>query len=243
MNASSTIPSNAPSNAPGMPPSHISIFIAVIARDLRLALRARAEAVQPFLFFILVVSLFPLGVGPEPALLQHMAPGVIWVAALLATYTALDGLLRSDLQDGTLEQFLLSPAPLPWLLLAKVVAHWASTGLPLVLAAPLLALLLNLPATALATLLWALLLGTPVLSLIGAIGVALTAGLPRSGLLLALIVMPLYVPVLVFGAGAVAAAASGFAATGQLYILAALLVLAMTLAPLAIAAGLRIALS
>lgn len=219
------------------------IIAAVIARDLQLAMRSRAEMVQPFLFFILVVSLFPLGVGPEPELLRRMAPGVIWVAALLATYTALDGLLRSDLQDGTLEQFLLSPVPLPWLLLGKIIAHWLITGLPLVVAAPLLALLLDLPGMAMSTLLLALLLGTPTLSLVGAIGVALTAGLPRGGLLLALIVMPLYVPVLIFGAGAVAAAATGLAAIGQLYILAAMLILALTLAPLAMAAGLRIALS
>lgn len=219
------------------------IIAAVIARDLQLAMRSRAEMVQPFLFFILVVSLFPLGVGPEPELLRRMAPGVIWVAALLATYTALDGLLRSDLQDGTLEQFLLSPVPLPWLLLGKIFAHWLITGLPLVVAAPLLALLLDLPGMAMSTLLLALLLGTPTLSLVGAIGVALTAGLPRGGLLLALIVMPLYVPVLIFGAGAVAAAATGLTAIGQLYILAAMLILALTLAPLAMAAGLRIALS
>ena len=219
------------------------IIAAVIARDLQLAIRSRAEMVQPFLFFILVVSLFPLGVGPEPELLRRMAPGVIWVAALLATYTALDGLLRSDLQDGTLEQFLLSPVPLPWLLLGKIIAHWLITGLPLVVAAPLLALLLDLPGMAMSTLLLALLLGTPTLSLVGAIGVALTAGLPRGGLLLALIVMPLYVPVLIFGAGAVAAAATGLTAIGQLYILAAMLILALTLAPLAMAAGLRIALS
>ncbi len=219
------------------------IIAAVIARDLQLAMRSRAEMVQPFLFFILVVSLFPLGVGPEPELLRRMAPGVIWVAALLATYTALDGLLRSDLQDGTLEQFLLSPVPLPWLLLGKIIAHWLITGLPLVVAAPLLALLLDLPGMAMSTLLLALLLGTPTLSLVGAIGVALTAGLPRGGLLLALIVMPLYVPVLIFGAGAVAAAATGLTAIGQLYILAAMLILALTLAPLAMAAGLRIALS
>ncbi len=218
------------------------VIAAVIARDLRLAVRARSEMVQPFLFFTLIVSLFPLGVGPQPDLLARMAPGVIWVAALLATYTALDGLLRDDLQDGTLEQFLLSPTPLPWLLLGKVIAHWLITGLPLVAAAPLLALLLHIPLTALGTTLAALALGTPTLSLIGAIGVALTAGLPRGGLLLALIVMPLYVPILVFGAGAVDAATSGLPAFGQLYLLAAMLVLAVTLAPFATAAGLRIAL-
>ncbi len=221
----------------------LGVVGAVILRDLRLAVRSRSEIAQPFLFFVLVVSLFPFGVGPEPGQLRALAPGVIWVAALLATYIALEGLLRGDMQDGTLEHFLLSPVPLPFLLIGKILAHWFVTGLPLVVASPLLAVLLNLPAEAIGTLMLALMLGTPTLSLIGAIGVALTAGLPRGGMLLALIVMPLYVPVLVFGSGAVEGAASGLSAAGQLYVLAALLALSVTLAPVGAALGLRIALS
>jgi heme exporter protein B len=192
------------------------------------------------LFFILVVSLFPLGIGPSPQLLATIAPGVIWVAALLATLLSMERLFRSDFEDGALEHLLLSPHSLPLLVLAKVSAHWLVTGLPLLLVSPLLGVLLQLPASAIRALPLTLLLGTPALSLIGAIGVALTVSLRRGGVLLTLLVLPLYVPVLIFGTAAVAAAGAGLPTTGQLALLGALLALALTLAPLATAAGLRI---
>lgn len=218
----------------------IPAFFMMVRRDLILALRQRSELANPLLFFVLVVSLFPLGVSPDSALLRTLAPGVIWVAALLATLLALDNLFRSDFDDGSLEQLLVSPQPTTVLVLAKVLAHWLLTGLPLLLAAPLLGLLLSMPAAALGTLLATLALGTPTLSLVGAIGVALTVGLRRGGALLSLLVLPLYIPVLIFGANAVDAAAAGLPATGQLYVLGAILALAAALAPLAAAAALRI---
>ncbi|HXH02392.1 MAG TPA: heme exporter protein CcmB [Candidatus Competibacteraceae bacterium] len=215
-------------------------FLGLLARDLRLGVRKRAELINPPLFFVLVVTLFPLGVGPGPQLLATIAPGVIWVAALLATLLSTERLFRSDFDDGSLEQLLLSPQPLPLLVLAKVLAHWLLTGLPLILVSPLLALLLNLPGEALPALLASLTLGTPTLSLIGAIGVALTVGLRRGGVLLTLLVLPLYVPVLIFAASGVVAAASGLDYSGQTALLGAMLALALTLAPFATAAGLRI---
>lgn len=215
-------------------------FLALLGRDLRLAVRRPGEVANPLLFFVVATSLFPLGISPQLEVLAGLAPGVVWVAALLATLLALDGLFRSDLEDGTLEQILLSPVPAPVLVLAKVVAHWCVTGLPLLLCAPLLAMFLALPGAALGTLLATLALGTPVLSLVGAIGVALTVGLRRGGALLALLVLPLYVPVLIFGAHAVDAAAAGQVVTGQLLLLGAMLTLALTLCPLAAAAALRI---
>jgi heme exporter protein B len=218
-------------------------WLGVLRRDLQLAFRRRSELLNPVLFFVLVVSLFPLGIGPGPQTLALIAPGVIWVAALLATLLAMERLFRADFEDGSLEQLLLSPHPPALLALAKVLAHWLTTGLPLLLASPLLAVLLHLPAEAGGALLLSLLLGTPALSLIGAIGVALTVSLRRGGVLLTLLVLPLYVPVLIFGTAAVAAAATGLPYTGQLALLGAILVLALTLAPLAIAAGLRINLS
>lgn len=216
------------------------VFVVLLRRDLLLGFRHRSELANPLLFFVLVVSLFPLGVGPELDLLRKLAPGVIWVAALLATLLSLDAIFRSDFEDGALEQLLVSARPLPVLVLAKVLAHWLVTGLPLLLIAPLLGVLLALPGGALGALLLTLALGTPVLSLVGAIGVALTVGLRKGGALLSLLVLPLYIPVLIFGANAVATAASGLPITGQLYVLAALLVLALTLAPFAAAAALRI---
>lgn len=215
----------------------------LLQRDLLLAYRHRSELANPLLFFIIVVTLFPLGVSPESAVLRDIAPGVIWVAALLAAMLSLETMFRSDFEDGALEQIALTPYPLPLLVLAKVFAHWLITGLPLLLLAPFLGVLLFLPDEAMPALFMTLALGTPVLSLIGAIGVALTVGLRRSGVLLSLLVLPLYVPVLIFAANAVNVAASGFPVSGQLYFLSALLVLSLTLAPLATAAALRISLN
>ncbi|HKJ87011.1 MAG TPA: heme exporter protein CcmB [Gammaproteobacteria bacterium] len=215
-------------------------FTAILVRDLTLALRHRSELGNPLMFFIVVVTLFPLALGPEKDILMRVAPGIIWVAALLAATLSMDSMFRSDFEDGSLEQMLLSPHPPALLVFAKVLAHWLVTGLPLILVSPLLAMLLYLPTEALPTLLATLALGTPVLSMVGAIGVALTVGLPRGGLLLTLLVLPLYVPVLIFSAGAVDNAAASLPVAGQLYFLAALLVLALTLAPLATAAALRI---
>lgn len=212
----------------------------LLRRDLKLAFRNRAELANPLLFFAVVISLFPLGLGPDPRTLAGIAPGTLWVTALLAVLLSLDALFRGDYEDGTLEQWLVSPRPLPLLVLVRVAGHWLVTGLPLVLLAPLLGIALHLPGEAVATLMLSLLLGTPVLSLVGAIAVALIVGLRRGGMLLSLLVLPLYVPVLIFGAGAVDATAAGLPATGQLMFLGALLVLSLTLAPLAAAAALRI---
>ena len=218
-------------------------FLDLLRRDLLLAMRRRSELANPMLFFVMVIVLFPLGVGAEPQLLEQMSAGVVWVAALLAALLTLDSIFRSDFKDGTLEQILIGAHPVPMLVLAKVIAHWLVTGLPLLLVAPVLATFLGMNPDAIGVLMLSLLLGTPVLSLIGSIGVALTVGLRRGGVILSLLVLPLYVPVLIFGAAAVDAAASGMPVTGQMYIMAAFLVLAVTLAPLAAAAALRISLS
>jgi len=223
--------------------SHFRAFSILLQRDLKLAYRHRAELANPLLFFVLVVSLFPLGVSPESKVLQQLAPGVIWVAALLAAMLSLDSLFRSDFSDGALEQLTLTAHPLPLLVLAKITAHWLVSGLPLIILAPLLGVLLFLPTDAMPTLLATLALGTPVLSLIGAIGVALTVGLQRGGVLLSLLVLPLYIPILIFAANAVQSAAIGLEVAGQLYFLGAMLMLALTLAPIAAAAALRISLS
>ena len=214
----------------------------VIRRDLLLALRNKSDAANTLLFFVIVASLFPLGVGPEPALLRTIAPGVVWVAALLASMLALARLFAADYADGTLEQLALAPQPLTALVAAKILAHWLVSGLPLVLIAPLLGLQFDLSGTALLTLMVSLLIGTPVLSLLGAVGAALTLGLRASGVLVSLIVLPLTVPVLVFGAGAVEAAASGLGAEAHLSLLAAFLLIAAALSPWAAAAAIRIAL-
>lgn len=224
-----------------MPP--LRAFGALVRRDLLLAFRHRGELVNPLLFFMIVVTLFPLGVSPEEAVLRTMAPGVIWIAALLAGLFSLESMFRSDFDDGALEQMALSPQPLPVLVLAKVLAHWLVSGLPMLLMAPLLALLLALPSRGIAALELTLLVGTPLLSLLGSIGVALTVGLRRGGVLLTLLVLPLYIPVLIFATNAVSAAVAGLPFDGQIYFLAALLALAITLAPFATAAALRISLS
>lgn len=194
---------------------------------------------NPLFFFVLVVTLFPLAVGAQPNLLRAMAPGVIWVSALLAALLSLDGLFRSDFEDGSLEQMLLSPHALSILVLGKIIAHWLVTGLPLLLVAPLLAVFLGLPEPAMGTLWLTLILATPLLSLIGAIGVALTVGLRRGGMLLSLLVLPLYVPVLIFASGAVDRAASGLPVGAQLNILLAMLLSALVLVPLPTAAALK----
>lgn len=224
-------------------PSLSRAFGALLRRDLTLAFRHRSQLANPLLFFTIVVTLFPLAVSPAPGLLSTIGPGVIWVAALLAAMLSLDSIFRSDYDDGTLEQLLLSPHPLSMLVVAKVLAHWLVTGLPLLLLAPLLGVLLHLKPAALVAMLSTLALGTPVLSLVGAIGVALTVGLRRGGVLLSLLVLPLYIPVLIFAASAVANAAAGLAIVGQLAFLGALLALAVALAPLAAAAALRISLN
>ena len=214
----------------------------VFMRDLRLAMRRRADTAAALFFFVIVASLFPLGVGPEPALLRTMAPGVVWVAALLASMLSLGRLFADDHQDGTLEQLLLSVCPLPLIVLAKMAAHWLCSGLALTLVAPLLALQFDLPASSIWVLTVSLLIGTPLLSLIGGIGAALTVGVRGAGVLLSLLVLPLCVPVLIFGAGAVDAAAAGLAVGAHYSLLGAMLVLALFAAPIAAAAALRIAL-
>ena len=208
----------------------MSAFAAIVRRDLILAVRHRAEAANPLLFFLIVASLFPLGTGARRETLELVAPGVFWVGVLLAVLLSLERMFRSDFEDGSLELMLISPGPLPLLVLAKILAHWLVTGLPLLAAAPLVALLLGLPAGCLPVLLAALALGTPALSATGAVGVALTVGLRRGGVLLSLLVLPLYIPVLVFGASAVSTAAAGLPAPGQLYLLGALTVLSLSLA-------------
>jgi heme exporter protein B len=218
-------------------------FVAIIRRDLILAFRRRSEMINPLLFFILVITLFPLGIGAQPNLLQAIAPGIIWVSALLAAMLSLDSLFRSDFDDGSLEQLLLSSHPASVLVLAKVLAHWLVTGLPLVMVAPLLALFLGLPHQALTVLLLTLLLGTPVLSLIGAIGVALTVGLRRGGMILSLLVLPLYVPVLIFAGNAVEMAGSGLPVDAQISILISILFLALVLAPWPTAAALKMSIN
>lgn len=221
----------------------MTAFYAVIRRDLILAFRRRAEIANPIFFFVLVVTLFPLGVGANPNLLQSMAPGVIWVSALLAVMLSLDGLFRSDFDDGSLEQMLLSSHPLTVLVFAKIIAHWLVTGLPLLIVAPLLAVFLGLPEQAMGTLLITLVLATPVLSLIGAIGVSLTVGLRRGGMILSLLVLPLYVPVLIFASNAVEMASSGLAVDAQINILIAILLSSVVLAPLPAAAALKMSIS
>ena len=221
----------------------MSPFTAIVRRDLILAVRHRAEAANPLLFFLIVVALVPLGLNPRRETLELIAPGVFWIGALLATLLSLERMFRTDFEDGSLELMLISPYPLPLIVLAKIVAHWLVTGLPLLAAAPLIALLLGLPAKSLPVLLATLALGTPALSAVGAIGVALTVGLRRGGMLLSLLVLPLYIPVLVFASSAVTAAADGLPVAGQLYVLGALAALSFSLAPLAAAAALRICLS
>lgn len=215
-------------------------WVTVLRRDLLLAFRRRSDVATTLFFFLIVSSLFPLGIGPEPAVLSSIAPGVLWVAALLAGMLSLTRLFATDYSDGSLEQMLLSPQPLALLVTAKILAHWIVCGLPVVLLAPIIGLQYALPYDALSVLVLALLLGTPALSLIGAIGAALTLGVRGSGLLIALLVLPLYIPVLIFGAGAVTASQQGMSAEAHLSLLAACSLLSLVFAPLATAAALRI---
>jgi len=218
-------------------------FSALLLRELRLSFRRPAELVNPLLFFALVIGLFPLALGPQSELLQELCGGLLWLAALLAVLLSLDGLFRSDHEDGSLEQWLLCTTPLPLLVLGKVLMHWLCSGFALMLLSPLLALMLGLPLRCLPVLMLSLLLGTPVLSLLGAIGAALTLSIKRGGLLLSLLILPLYIPLLILGSGAVQANLQGLPASGQLLLLASLCVLALALCPFAIAAALSISLS
>ena len=218
-------------------------FVALLRRDFLLAYRRRAELLQPLVFLLVVVTLFPLGVGPSPQLLANIAPGVIWIAALLATVLSLDSLFRSDFEDGTLEQMVLSGQSLALIALARTVAHWLVAGLPIVLLSPLLAMWMNLPDEGLLILIESLAIGTPILSLIGAIGGALTVSLKRGGQLLSLLVFPLYVPLLILATSAVSSAVVDLPYTGQLGLMVAGLIASLTLAPFATAAALKLSLS
>lgn len=220
----------------------MQLFLQIIRRDLRLAWRRRSDLFSTLFFFVIVVTLFPLGVGPEPETLRILASGVLWVAALLATLLSLGRLFAADHLDGTLEQMLITPEPL-WLIVAgKIVAHWLTSGLPLVMLSPLLALQFGLDASQIGVLAMALLMGTPVLSLIGAIGAGLTVGLRAGSVLLGVLVLPLYIPVLIFGAAASGAHAAGLTTVPHFSILGALLLASAALAPWAAAAALRISL-
>ncbi len=216
------------------------LLLVVVRRDLLLAMRRRADVLTTLIFFVMVVSLFPLGVGPETDLLRKMAPGVLWVAALLASMLSLGRLFSADYLDGTLEQMLLAPQSLSVLVLGKMAAHWMVSGLPLVLMTPVLGLQFDMPVQAIGVLMLGLLLGTPVLSTIGAIGAALTRGLRGGGVLLSLLVVPLCIPVLIFGTGAVQAVSSGLSISPHLSLLGALLVLAVAFTPWVTAQALRI---
>ena len=218
-------------------------FLAIIQRDLLVAFRRRAELMNPILFYVIVVTLFPLGVSPDKSFLGQLAPGVVWVTALLAALISMESIFRQDFDDGSVEQLFLSQHPPSILIFGKVIAHWLITGVPMLVIVPLMAVLLYIPNQAIPTLFVTVLLGTPILSLVGAIGVALTAGLRGGGVLLGLLVLPLYIPVLIFAAGAVSAAIDGLVVAGQLAMLAAGLILALLLAPLAISAALKISMS
>jgi heme exporter protein B len=219
----------------------LKVFWRILTRDLLLAMRRRTDVLTTLFFFVIVVSLFPLGVGTERQVLRVLGPGVVWVAALLASMLALERLFAADYEDGTLEQMLLTAQPLALLVLAKVAAHWLLTGLPLVLIAPLIGMQYHLPDTAIVMMMLALLLGTPVLSLVGAIGAALTLGLRGGGILLSLLILPLYIPVLVYGAGAVEVSTVEVAdAEPYIMLLSAFLLSSLVLAPLAASAALRI---
>lgn len=219
------------------------LYWQLFIKDLTLAYRKKGELLNPLIFFGLVVLLFPIGISASESLLKEIAPGLLWIAALLSVLMSLDWMFREDFQDGTLEQWLMSHHSLQGFVLSRILSHWIITALPLVLLAPVLAVSLSLPFDAILILMVSLLIGSLLLVLIGAIGVALTTGLKKSATLMPLLVMPFYVPVLIFGASAVEVTASGWSASGQLYILAGLLVLGLTLAPFAVASALRISLS
>lgn len=217
-----------------------TVFLQLVKRDVRVALRQRSELLNPLIFLLIVMSLFPLGVGPGPDILARIAPGVIWVSALLSAMLGLERLFRDDFRDGALEQMMLLPVSVEVSVLAKIAVHWLLTALPVLLIAPLLALLLNLPTQAWGVLWLTLLFGTPVLSAAGAIGVALTVSLNKGGALLSLLLLPLLIPLLIFATAAVEAAVSGLSAAGPLALIGAFMVLSLTLAPFAVKAGLRV---
>lgn len=217
-------------------------FLEIIRRDLRLALRQGSDSVMVVTFFVLTVVLFPFGIGPESGVLERVSAGVLWVTALLASLLSLDRLFQADYEDGSLELLVLTPIALEVVVIGKVVAHWLTTGLPLLIAAPILAVLLHMNADGFSTLMLTMLIGTPILSLIGGIGAALVLGARRGGVLLSLLILPLYVPVLIFGVGAIDAAVQGRSAEPHLLILAGLLAAALPLSPWAMAAALRQAL-
>jgi len=220
----------------------MSAFLAILRRDLRLSLRRSGEAAQPLVFFVLALALFPLGIGPAPEVLERIGTGVIWVLALLAVMLSLDRLYLADAEDGSLELLVLADLPLELVVLAKCTAHWLTSGLLLVVASPLLATLMHLPADAFGVLALALLLGTPILTLIGSIGAALLIGARRGGALIGLLVLPLYIPALIFGVGAVEGEVMGLSGQPQLLVLGAMLLACLALAPFATAAALRLAL-
>lgn len=212
----------------------------IVARDLRLAARRWDQVLQPLVFFVVVITLFPLAIGPELSELRRIAPGILWVAAMLATLLAADALFRPDVEDGVMEQWVLSAQPLAWMLLAKTVAHWLLTGLPLVLVAPLVAVGLGLGSEGWSSILLSLLLGTATLSVLGGIGAALTVGLRRGNMLMALLVLPLQMPVLIFGARAIDMGLHGELVTGPLSLMATILLLTLVVGPFAMAAAIRI---
>ncbi len=220
--------------------SYRALFLAIVGKEVTIAFRERSDIINPLIFFTLVITLFPLGVGPEPNLLMRMAPGVIWVAALLATLLSLDKLFREDYRDGSLEQLLLSPYPASLWVFAKILGHWLITGLPIVIMTPVFALLMNMDTQSMWAAVFSLLLGTPILSAIGAIGSALTVSLNKGGILLSLLVLPLYIPVLIFATSAIDASSMGMSYVGQLAILAAILVVALLLAPIAVSSALKV---
>lgn len=218
----------------------MSFFFAALKRDLLLVFRHRNDIINPLAFFLMVAVLFPLGVSPDPDFLSEVAPGVIWVAALLACLLSVDGIFRGDYEDGSLEQMLVSPEPLLVLVLAKVLSHWLVSGFCLAIISPLVAMMFFLPEQGYPALMMSLILGTPTLSLMGAIGAGLTVGLRKGGLLISLLVLPLYIPVLIFGAGTVHAGSMGLPIQGYLALLGAILIFSLMLAPFAIAAALKI---
>lgn len=217
-------------------------FISIIYRDLNLALRQGGATLLVVVFFILTVSLFPLGVGPDPGMLKTIAPGVLWVAALLSAVLSLDRLFQTDYEDGSLEQLVLSGLPLPFITLAKIIAHWFATGVPLILAAPLLALFFGFEMSSLGVLIGSMAIGTPILSLLGSVCAALTVALPRGGILLSLLVLPLCIPVLIFGVAAVNAVSLGLTPRPHILLLIAFLITAIPLCPLVAAAALKLSL-
>jgi len=222
------------------PLSYAQLFFKVMNRDLKVAIHSKGDILNPLIFLIIVITLFPLGIGPETNLLTRIAPGIIWVAALLSALLSLERLFKNDFIDGSLEQMLLSPQPLFFMVLAKITAHWLLTGLPILIIAPLLGLMLHMEPLAYPALMITLAIGTPVLSLIGAIGVGLTVGLKKGGVLLSLLILPLYIPLLIFATGAIEAASLGMPYSSHIAIISALLIGSITLSPFAVSSALRV---